>query len=87
MKKARNFFIIFILLVIKVNNAYATSSGNYTVSKTKNNGKILFLLIGLVLIGMVLFLGYKMDKFEEKSARKKRINKSEKRITSYVLMS
>ena len=82
MKKVKKLFIIFTLLVIKFNINYATVTGNYTVSKTKSNGKTLFLLIGLVLIGMVLFLGYKMDKFEESSNRKKKYKKIEEKKDS-----
>ena len=87
MKKLKSIVILFILLVIRVNINYATVSGNYTVSKTKSNGKVLFLLIGFVLIGMVLFLGYKMDKLEETNNRKKKYKKDEDNKIKEKLLS
>lgn len=80
MKKLKNLIIIFILFIIHANISYGTVAEKYTVSKAKNNGKMLFLLIGLALICMVLFLGYKMDKMEETIDRKKKYKKEKKEI-------
>ena len=82
MKKFKNLIIFFILFIIHANINYGTEIENYTITRAKSNGKMLFLLIGLVLISIVLFLGYKMDKMEENINRKKKYRKEEKK--SYI---
>ena len=79
MKKIKNLIIFFILFIIHANINYGVEIENYEVTRAKSNGKMIFLLIGLVLISIVLFLGYKMDKMEENINRKKKYRKEEKR--------
>ena len=83
MKKLKRLLIVFILFIIHANINYCEVAEKYAVSKTKSNGKMLFLLIGLVLISMVLFLGYKMDKMEENIDRKKKYTKNKEVRKSY----
>lgn len=40
-----------------------------------SSGKLILLLIAMGMVGLVLLLGYKLDKYEEKGKRKEKINK------------
>ena len=40
-----------------------------------SSGKLILLLIAIGMVGLVLLLGYKMDKYEEKGKRKEKIAK------------
>lgn len=75
MKKFKNALLIFIFFLIQSSDSLATTPETYNVSNPGGSSKFLFLLIGLILVGLVLFVGYKMDNLEEKEKRKKKYKK------------
>ena len=75
MKKIKNALLIFIFFLIQSSNCLATTPETYNVSSAGGSSKFLFLLIGLILVGLVLFVGYKMDNIEETQKRKRKYNK------------
>lgn len=78
MKKIKKSFMIIALLLFYSNNTYATTSGTYTVNEGSAFGKIILFLIAAGLIGIVLFISYKMDKNESLIKRKERILNNKK---------
>ena len=90
MKKIKESFMIFIFFIIINNNNYATVSGEYVPSKTSGSTKVLFFLIGFILVSLVLFIGYKLDKMEDEQKRKnkyKKHNKNEEDVYDSIFSS
>ena len=73
MKKIKKSFMIITLLLFYSNNTYATTTGTYTVNEGSVFGKFMLFVVAAILIGLVLFLSYKMDKDEASKERKERI--------------
>ena len=80
MKKIKQSFIITILLLFYSNSTYATTNEAYTVNDGTGFGKFMLFLIATILIGLVLFLSYKMDKNEELENRKERITGKKQKV-------
>lgn len=81
-KKIKKSFMSLILFSMYSNNIYATTTGTYTVSNG-NNGieKFILLLVGVLLVSLVLFVGYIMDKNENnKKEREKFIKKHKEKL-------
>jgi hypothetical protein len=72
MKKTKILSTIFTFGVILNNNiCLATTEGKLSIEE-KGIDKIFFLLIGLALLGLVLFLGYKIDDSSENKHKEKK---------------
>ena len=68
-----------ILFLMYANNIYATTTGTYTVSENSSGiGKIVLLFIGVLLVSLVLFAGYIMDKNENTKKERERFIKKHK---------
>lgn len=78
MKIIKKLLISAMLFLIYANNAYATTAGTYVAKENTGVNKIFLLLVGVGLISLVLFLGYKMDKNETSDERKSKTNKKER---------
>ncbi len=83
-KKFKKSFMSLILFLMYANNIYATTTGTYTVSENGSGiGKIILLLVGVLLVSLVLFAGYVMDKNENtKKEREKFIKKHKEKENS-----
>lgn len=83
-KKFKKSFMSLILFLMYANNIYATTTGTYTVSeKSSGIGKFFLLLVGVLLVSLVLFVGYVMDKNENtKKEREKFIKKHKENLKS-----
>lgn len=73
MKKIKKLFFSLILFLFYANIADATTKGTYVVSEN-NTGKDLLVFIGIVLVVLVIFLGYTLDKKDEIKKRRKKYN-------------
>lgn len=72
MKKLKSSIVALTILVGHTNNIYATTTGTLVKNETSSLGKLLLIAVGVLLISLVLFIGYKMDKAEPISISKKR---------------
>ena len=81
MKKITKKFLFIFILLFYSNNTYATTNGSYSVENTGISivGKIVLFLIAIILIALVLFLSYKMDKNEMSNKRKEKIINNKKK--------
>lgn len=61
------------------NNVYATTAESIVQEGTIDFGKVILLLVTAALIGLVLLLGYKMDKNDEQAKRKEEIVRKNKK--------
>ena len=78
-KKFKKSFMSLILFLMYANNIYATTTGTYTVSENSSGiGKIVLLFIGVLLVSLVLFAGYIMDKNENTKKERERFIKKHK---------
>ena len=80
MKILKKALLIFGMLVLFANNIYASTNNVDIETESSGFGKFILLLIAFGLVGLVLFLGYKMDKTEIAQKRKEKIikNRNEK---------
>ena len=78
MKIIKKSLISAMLFLIYANNAYATTAGTYVAKENTGVNKIVLLLVGVGLISLVLFLGYKMDKKETQDERSSKANRKER---------
>ncbi len=74
MKKIKKLFFSLILFLFYTNITNATTKGTYVVSE-KNTGKELLVFVGIVLIALIIFLGYKLDKKDEIKKKREKYNK------------
>lgn len=75
MKKIKKLFFSLILFLFYANITNATTKGTYVVSE-KNTGKELLVFIGIVLIALIIFLGYTLDKKDEIKKKREKYNKT-----------
>lgn len=66
------------LFLVYANNIYATTEGNYVANENTSISKVILLLVGVGLVSLVLFLGYKLDKNEASDERKEKLSKKER---------
>ena len=80
MKILKKALLIFYMLLLGANNAYASTNSTYVENESSGFGKFVLLVIAFALVGLVLLLGYKMDKSELAQKRKDKIikNRNEK---------
>ena len=72
MKKISLSLIISFILIGYANNIYATTTSTLVKNETSSFGKFILVLIGFLLVSLVLFIGYKMDKAEPIVKQKKK---------------
>lgn len=77
MKKIKKLFFSLTLFGLYANIANATTKGTYVVSDNNNTGKELLVFIGIVLVALIIFIGYKLDKKDELKKRKEKYNKTD----------
>ena len=74
MKNFKKFLIVSLLFLMNTTKVMATESLDATpVDEKSLVGKFLILIVGVILISLVLFISYKMDKGEEEAERKEKI--------------
>lgn len=79
MKKIKTFFLTLIgTIFLYTNNTYATTKGTYVPVENNGAEKIVLIAIGVGLVSLVLFIGYKMDKKEESKKRREKFIKENK---------
>lgn len=80
MKILKKALLSFGILLCLANSTYATTNTAYVETPGTGFGKFVLLLVAFGLVGLVLFLGYKMDKTEASQRRKEKIikNRNEK---------
>ena len=66
------------LFLVYANNIYATIEGTYVANENTSVSKVILLLVGVGLVSLVLFLGYKLDKNEASDERKEKLSKKER---------
>ena len=79
MKKFKKSLICFILFLFYKNSIYATTTGTYTVPESNMLDKVFILIIGALLVSLVLFIAYKMDKSEANIKRRQKYIKENKK--------
>ena len=78
MKIIKKVLMTAMLFSIYANNIYATTAGSYVAKESTSVNKVILLLVGVGLVSLVLFLGYKLDKNEASEERKEKFNKKER---------
>ena len=78
MKIIKKVLMTAMLFSIYANNIYATTAGSYVAKENTSVNKVILLLVGVGLVSLVLFLGYKLDKNEASEERKEKFNKKER---------
>ncbi len=78
MKIIKKVLMTAMLFSIYANNIYATTTGSYVAKESTSVNKVILLLVGVGLVSLVLFLGYKLDKNEASEERKEKFNKKER---------
>ena len=79
MKKFKKSLICFILFLFYKNSIYATTTGTYTVPESNMLDKVFILIIRALLVSLVLFIAYKMDKSEANIKRRQKYIKENTR--------
>lgn len=72
MKKAKKFLLSLIVFICCASSSFATTTGTYVASQSNDVGKAILILIGILLIALVIFLGYKLDQKEEDQKRREK---------------
>lgn len=78
MKIIKKVLMTAMLFSIYTNNIFATTTGSYVAKESTSVNKVILLLVGVGLVSLVLFLGYKLDKNEASEERKEKFNKKER---------
>lgn len=78
MKIIKKVLMTAMLFSIYTNSIYATTTGIYVAKESTGVNKVILLLVGVGLVSLVLFLGYKLDKNEASEERKEKFNKKER---------
>ena len=82
MKIIKKVLMTAMLFSIYTNSIYATTTGIYVAKESTGVNKVILLLVGVGLVSLVLFLGYKLDKNEASEERKEKFNKNVIELTN-----
>lgn len=87
MNKIKKSLIISSILILFSNKTFATTTASYTVKESSGIGKFVLLMIAIVLVGLVLYLSYKLDKKDVAKERKNKIitNKVKNNVYGFEL--
>lgn len=79
MKVIKKVLMTAMLFSLYTINIYATEAGEVVAQSGGSSiGKVILLLVGVGLVSLVLFLGYKMDKTEASDERKEKLSKKDR---------